>query len=81
MEIQTITLSLPKEILAKIKRIAVQRQTSVSGLLENELEKLVQQDEAYANARQRHLEWLTKGADLGTNGYIQTTRDKLHERS
>ncbi|MCZ7574861.1 MAG: hypothetical protein M5U01_40435 [Ardenticatenaceae bacterium] len=80
METQNITLSLPKDILMKVKLIAVRRQTSVSGLLALELEKLVRQEDAYGHARRRHLDSIEKGADLGTDGRILTDRDELHER-
>ena len=80
METQNITLAIPKEVLLKVKLLAVKRQTSVSGLLTQTLEKLVQQEDAYAHARQRHLQCLEQGADLGTNGLITTQRDELHER-
>ena len=80
METQNITLSIPKEILLKVKLIAVQRQTSVSGLLTQALERLVQQEDTYAHAKRRHLQLLERGADLGTGGQILTQRDELHER-
>jgi hypothetical protein len=80
METQNITLSLPKEILLKVKLLAVRRQTSVSRLLAQTLENLVRQDEDYAHARLRHLQRLDQGTDLGTGGQIATTRDELHER-
>ena len=54
METQNITLSIPKEILLRVKLIAVTRHTSVSGLLTQMLERLVQQEDAYAHARRRH---------------------------
>ena len=81
METQNITLSLPKDILLKVKIIAVQRGTSVSGLLTQTLEKLVRQEDAYAHAKRRHLDWLEQGADLGTGGQVLTQRDELHERA
>jgi len=81
METQNITLSIPKEILLKVKLLAVKRQTSVSGLLTQTLEMLVQQEDAYAHARQRHLQWLEQGVDLGTSGRILTQRDELYERA
>jgi hypothetical protein len=81
MERQNITLSLPKEVLLKVKLIAVRRQTSVSGLLTETLERLVEREEAYAHARRRHLEWLRRGADLGTAGQVPVSRDELHERT
>ena len=80
METQNITLSIPKEVLRRVKLIAVQRGASVSGLLTQALEKLVQQEDAYAHAQRRHLQWLEHGADLGTDGRILSRRDELHER-
>jgi hypothetical protein len=81
VEKQNITLSIPKEILLKVKLIAVQRQTSVSGLLTQALERLVQQEDTYVHAKRRHLQLLERGADLGTGGQILTQRDELHERA
>ncbi|MGQ9585538.1 MAG: CopG family transcriptional regulator [Anaerolineae bacterium] len=81
MERQNITLSIPKEILRKVKAIAVQRRTSVSGLLTEALEEMVRQENAYAHARQRHLQWLEQGADLGSGGRILTRREELHDRA
>jgi hypothetical protein len=80
METQNITLSLPKDILLKVKHIAVRRNVSVSSLLTQALETLVQQEDAYAQAKRRHLQWLEQGADLGTGGQIETQRDDPHER-
>jgi tryptophan 2,3-dioxygenase len=81
METQNITLSMPKDVLLKVKLLAVKRQTSVSGLLTQTLERLIEQEDAYARARQRHLQWLERGFDLGTKGQILTRRDELHERA
>ena len=80
MEMQNITLALPKETLLKVKLMAVRRGTSVSRLVTAELEKLASEEDAYSQARQRHLRLLEEGMDLGTNGQITTTRDELHER-
>ena len=81
METQNITLALPKDVLLKVKLLAVKRQTSVSGLLTQTLERLVQQEDAYMYARQRHLQRLEQSIDLGTGGQILTQRDELHERA
>ena len=80
METQNITLSIPKDILQKVKLLAVQRRTSVSGLLTQTLERLAAQEDAYVTAQQRHLQLLEQGADLGTHGQILTRREDLHER-
>lgn len=81
METQNITLSIPKEILRKVKLIAVQRGTSVSGLLTQTLEKLVEQEDGYAHAQRCHIHWVRQGLDLGTGGQDVTRRDELHERA
>ena len=80
METQNITLSLPKNILHKVKLMAVRRHTSVSGLLTQTLEKLIENEDAYARARRLHLEWLSHAPDLGTGGRGAAGRDELHER-
>jgi hypothetical protein len=79
MKYQNITLSLPKELLMNIKHIAVDRQTSVSGLLIKTLEDIINNENIYHNARQHHLDILEKGVDLGTNGNIGWKRDELHD--
>ena len=80
MDTQNITLSLPKEVLLKVELIAMERQTSVSALLTQMLEMLIQQEEAYAHAQRRNLHRLERGIDLGTDGQISTSREELHER-
>ena len=42
METQNVTLSIPKDVLLKVKLLAVKRQTLVSGLLTQTLERLGQ---------------------------------------
>jgi hypothetical protein len=77
MDTQNIALSIPKEVLLKVKRLAVKRHTLVSGLLARTLERLVQQEDAYARAQQRHLHCLEQGINLGMDGRILTRRDEL----
>lgn len=55
MECQNITLSIPKDILLKVKHIAIEKQTSVSSLLARTLEELIQKEELYVKAREHHL--------------------------
>jgi hypothetical protein len=80
MEKQNITLALPKDILRKVKIIAVQEGTSVSGLLTRLLKELVSHEEGYETAHRSHLTTLEKGIDLGTEGTTRWTREELHER-
>ncbi len=80
METQNVTLSLPKDLVRKAKIIAVERQTSISGLLKDLLAEIVAQEDRYAAARNRHLEVLHQGMDLGTSGMIRWMREEMHER-
>ncbi len=77
---QNVTLAIPKEILRKAKLVAVQRNISLSALLTQTLAEIVSREEGYEEARQRNLELLRSGLDLGTRGHVDWTRDELHER-
>jgi hypothetical protein len=81
METQNVTLSLPKDVLLKVKLLAVKRRTSLSGLLTQTLETLVEREDAFNRARLRHLECLEHSSDLGTGGVGPSSRDELHERA
>ncbi len=77
---QNVTLAIPKDILRKAKILAVQKNTSLSGLLTQTLVDLVTRQEEYDQARQRNLALLDSGFDMGTQGKIPWKRDDLHER-
>ncbi|HOV43339.1 MAG TPA: ribbon-helix-helix protein, CopG family [Syntrophothermus lipocalidus] len=80
MDHQNITLSLPKELLRRVKHLAVEGDTSVSALLIEALEEAVLAGDEYDRARDRQLALMEKGLDLGTQGLISWKRDELHER-
>ena len=80
MERQNITLSLPKDLLQKVKIIAVKKNTSLSGLLSDYLARIANEEEAYQIAQTRHCRLLKKGYDLGLEGEIPWKREELHER-
>jgi ATP-dependent protease Clp ATPase subunit len=80
MEYQNITLSIPKDILKKVKYLAIERNTSVSGLLALHLKEIAARDDAYRRAKTRQLEMMTKGFDLIGRGKISWTGDDIHDR-
>ncbi len=80
MEYQNITLSIPKEILKKVKHIAVEKNTSVSGLLSRHLKDIVLRDDAYKKAKASQIEIMKKGFDLIGERKSSWTREDLHER-
>ncbi len=80
MENQNITLSIRKDLLRKARMLAVQRQTSLSGLLTEFMERIIDEETGYAEARDRQLKWLELGFDLGTGDSKLVNRDELHAR-
>lgn len=80
IETQNITLSLPKNLLQRIKHIAIDKNTSVSRLLAETLEEIVKKEDSYENARLYHIKILEKGFDLGTEGKVTWRREDLYER-
>ena len=80
MENQNVTLVVPKALLRKVKHLAVERETSISGLMVQALEQIVRHNDAYAQARERALHRLKNPIPLGLTGKITWTRDELHER-
>lgn len=77
---QNITLSLPKDLLQKIKHIAINKQTSVSGLLTKTLEEIVKKEDLYEKAKLHHIDILENNIDLGTEGKTTWNREDLYER-
>ena len=77
---QNITLSVPKELLKRVKRLAADRDTSVSAMMTDALAHLADNDTRYSSARRRSLAAMKAANSLGTNGQATWTRDELHER-
>ncbi len=75
---QNVTVSLSEETLRKARILAAKRSTSISGLLAEQIETLVGEDEAYERAKRQALALLD--APLKMGGKITATRDALHER-
>jgi hypothetical protein len=75
---QNLTVSLPQQTIRKAKILAARRGSSISGLLAEQIEILVGEDEAYERARRQATALLDQGFHLG--GVIRATRDEWHER-
>ena len=75
---QNVTVSLNQQTIRKAKILAARRGSSISGLLAEQIEFLVGEEEAYERAERQALALLDKGLHLG--GVIRATRDELHER-
>jgi hypothetical protein len=75
---QNITVRLNRRVLRKAKVLAAKRNASISGLLAEQIEALVGEDDAYEQAQRRALALLDQGFHLG--GRIESTRDEWHDR-
>lgn len=75
---RNITVRLDRRTLRKATVTAARRNTSISGLLAEQIEALVGEDDAYQQAQRRALAFLEEGFHLG--GRIESTRDEWHER-
>lgn len=77
-EKQNVTISLNRQVLKKIRILAARRETSISGLLAQEIEFLVGNEEAYERAERQAMALLDQGFHIG--GVIRASRDEWHER-
>ena len=73
-----VTISLDRKTIQKAKVFAARRSTSISGLLAQQIENLVGEEEAYERAERLAMTLLEEGFHLG--GARQASRDELHER-
>lgn len=77
---QNITLSLPRELLKRVKRLAADRDTSVSSLMTEALTRLTDETRRYSAAHRRSLAALRSSGSRGTGGCRTWSRVELHER-
>ncbi len=75
---QNLTVSLNQQTIRKAKILAARRGSSISGLLAEQIEILVGDDEAYERAERQATALLDSGFHLG--GVIRSSRDDWHER-
>ena len=75
---QNITLSIDKELIKNARVLAAKRQTSVSRMLSEELQKLIEDSNKYELAKKQALDYISRGFHLG--GEITVSREELHER-
>jgi post-segregation antitoxin (ccd killing protein) len=75
---QNITLAIDKRLLKKARALAVERGASVSAMLAGELQKIVERETAYEQAKAKALAQLDSPFHLGGAGI--TDREALHDR-
>ena len=77
MSKQNLTVSLPLQTIRKAKILAARRGSSISGLLAEQIEILVGEEEAYERAERQATALLDQGFHLG--GVIRSSRNEWHE--
>jgi hypothetical protein len=80
VERQNVTLAIPKDLLRRARLLAVESNSSLSGLLVRALEDSVVRATRYADAHHAHEIILEEGLELGLNERIRWSRDELHRR-
>lgn len=75
---QNLTVSLDVQTIRKAKVLAAKRATSISGLVAEQIEALVNNDDAYEKAAASAIARMKRGYHLGGGPYA--SRDELHER-
>ena len=77
---QNVTLVLPADLVTAAKHLAVDDDTTLSGLVARLLADEVSRRDDHRAALMRVRERMARGYDLGTRGRITVSRDELHER-
>jgi hypothetical protein len=80
VEIQNVTLSLPRDLVRKAQHVAVSRGVSLSALVGSCLEEMVAPETAYGLARDRAIARMRQGLPMGVGERPVWKRDELHER-
>jgi hypothetical protein len=74
---QNLTIHLDEATIRHARVVAAHRGMSLSGLVAQQLTRLVEADERYQRARAVALEAMSEAADRGAPRW---TREELHER-
>jgi predicted transcriptional regulator len=73
-----VTLKVDRDLLRRARVLAAEKDTSVSALVSEQLEKVVREREGYEQAKQHALAVMKRGFNLGYKR--PSSRDELHER-
>lgn len=73
-----ITLKVDKDLLRKVKILAAKRETSISAMLANFIEKMLHEDQDYESAKRRAIARMRDARPLFWKK--PASRDELHER-
>lgn len=75
-----VTLSLPDALLRRFRIYAASQNRSMSSLLAESIQAMVERESGAAEASKRLIERMRNAPDTGLRGRIPWTRDEMHER-
>ena len=73
-----LTLKLDRDLIKKVRILAAEKETSISAVVAQQLEKAVRDRDSYEQAKRRALARLKHGYNLGYKP--PASRDELYER-
>lgn len=73
-----VTLKLDRNLLRKVRVLAAERDTSMSALMAEQLEKAVSEHDGYEEAKRRALARMKRASNLGYTP--PASRDEFYER-
>lgn len=76
---QNVTLSIESRLLKRAKLFAARRGVSISKLLADDLQSMVEQETRYEQAKRQALNLLNQKFSLGGQGV--RNREELHDRA
>ena len=79
MTVSNITMSLDDELVKKARKIAIDKDTSITGLIRKYLQELVEQEELSNTTAAAELESLFRQSKAVV-GRKTWSRDELHDR-
>jgi predicted transcriptional regulator len=75
---QNVTITLSTQVVRKARILAAKRSTSISGMLAQQIEALVNEEEAQETAAKSAIARIERGLHLG--GMRPVSRAELHDR-
>jgi DNA-binding transcriptional MocR family regulator len=78
--IKNVTLALPEPLVRRFRIYAASRNQSMTSLMAEAVQKMVDEDGEYERARKSFMEAIRNAPDRGLKGKVPWTRDELHER-
>jgi len=80
VEKQNVTLSLPVDLLQKVRVMAAKRNVSMSSLMTSAISKLILSEDDYDARAKRAIERMKNAPNRGVGDKITWTREEVHDR-